>query len=390
MTKYSHRGSMVILAALLAAGAVRAELSAELQDQARAAIADGLRWLASVQKDDGSWSNGGFPALTALPLEAFLRARGIAHDAQAPAKAIAYVLACARDDGGIYRKSIIPLKGGLATYNTAICMAALHRAGDPAHARIIQKARTFIAGSQRLGDDHYAGGFGYSPNARKTDMLSTLHAVEAMRLTEGVEDLRPASEKRAALDWAAVGKYITSMQNTTNAGAAEAGGFHYAPGKSGAGKGVGADGTVYFRAYGSMTYTGLLGLLYAQVTRDDPRIRSAFDWAARHWSLDENPGLGNQGMYFFYNVLTKALTVYGAPAIPREGAEAVDWRSAVVEKLLALRGRDEKTGARYWTNQNGRFWENDPVLVTAYSIIALENILGTDAPAAATARKPLP
>ena len=381
MTKCRYRFAVAAVTLMLGVCGTRGELSGELQSQARAAIADGLRWLASVQKDNGAWSNAGFPALTALPLEAFLRAKGVSFDAEVPAKALKYVLSCVRDDGGIYRKSFIPLKGGLATYNTAICMVALHYTGDRAYAGVIQKARTFIAGSQRLGDDRYAGGFGYNPDARKTDMLSTLHAVEAMRLTQGVEDLRPATEKRATLDWAAVSKYITSMQNTPNAGADESGGFHYAPGKSGAGKGTGADGTVYFRSYGSMTYTGLLGLLYAQVTRDDPRIRSAFDWAAKHWSLDENPGLGAQGMYFFYNVLTKALAVYGAPAIPRKEGDPIDWRSAVVEKLLSLRQRDEETGALYWAYENGRFWENDPMLVTAYTIIALEAILGPDAPA---------
>jgi len=30
----------------------------------------------------------------------------------------------------------------------------------------------------------------------------------------------------------------------------------------------------------------------------------------------------------------------------------------------------------FWINENGRWWENNPVLVSAYAILALEEIAG--------------
>jgi squalene-hopene/tetraprenyl-beta-curcumene cyclase len=54
----------------------------------------------------------------------------------------------------------------------------------------------------------------------------------------------------------------------------------------------------------------------------------------------------------------------------------VYWRPELVKKLLSLQKIDPKTGHGYWVNANGRFWESDPVLVTAYSVIALQVALG--------------
>ena len=78
-----------------------------------------------------------------------------------------------------------------------------------------------------------------------------------------------------------------------------------------------------------MTYAGLLSLIYADVHRDDPRVRSAFEWATAHWTLDENPGVGAEGKYYFMNVLTKALAAYGQSRIPVKGEAGLDWRAEV-------------------------------------------------------------
>jgi hypothetical protein len=46
----------------------------------------------------------------------------------------------------------------------------------------------------------------------------------------------------------------------------------------------------------------------------------------------------------------------------------------VAEKLISLQKTDPKTHLKYWINETGRYWENDPVLVTSYTILALEQI----------------
>lgn len=114
---------------------------------------------------------------------------------------------------------------------------------------------------------------------------------------------------QADLDWGAVQEFLAQVQNlpgvNTNSyvsdDADSRGGFAY----TGAGAAnTNAEGKVTLRSYGSMTYAGLLALIYAQVDETDVRVQAAKDWAERHWSLD-NPGMGQEGLYYFFNVLTK-------------------------------------------------------------------------------------
>jgi len=354
-----------IVSSMQPAGTVHLSLANEID----AAVERGLDWLAAHQKEDGSWSNGEYPALTALPLRAFARSSH-PKKKQVTDKAVDFILGCVKKDGGIYCKK-------LSNYNTAISMTALHATGRPDVIPVVQKARKFIAGSQHFGDDDYKGGFGYDRSTGRayTDLLNTFYAAEAMRLTQDVEDLRDAGEKRVDVDWAETVKYIERLQNRPAAGPDDAGGFHYSPNveKAKAGSTTNEAGVVVFRSYGSITYSGLLALIYANVSRDDARVRSAFDWSCRHWSLEENPGMGAQGLFFFYNVLTKALAAYGQGVIPREGAEPLNWKEEVAGKLVSTQKIDPD-GLGHWINDTGRFWENDPVLATAYAILALQEL----------------
>ena len=352
-------------------------LGQSLQHEIRAAIDRSLDWFASNQKKDGSWSNSSFPALTALPTWAFARSSHAQKGAVLP-KAVAFMKSCIQDDGGIYCPVAGRKGGGLANYNTAICMTALHGTDDRSLTRIIQNARTFVSKGQHTGDDIYKGGFGYDRDTERAyaDLMNTLYAAEAMRITQDVEDSRPAGEIKADLDWQETAKFIEKMQNKPASGEQDAGGFFYKPGESKAGTTTNEAGVVVFRSYGSMTYAGLLALVYADVDRDDPRVRSAFDWSCKHWSLEENPGMGSEGLFFFYNVLSRSLNAYGAEVVPTPDRKYVNWRKAVARKLLSMQTIDPATGHGYWLNEDGRFWERDPVLVTAYSVLALEHILG--------------
>ena len=81
--------------------------------------------------------------------------------------------------------------------------------------------------------------------------------------------------------------------------------------------------------------------------------------------------MDQQGLYYFYNVLSKALAVYGENPLPREEAEDINWRQELITKLVSLQKIDED-GNGYWVNDENRFWEGDPVLVTGYTLIALQ------------------
>lgn len=358
---------------------------ATLQNEARAAMDRATQWLLAQQQADGNWSNPDFPALTALPLWALALTKSA--EKEAMDKAVTYILASVQDDGSIWREPKASQKGGgLSNYNTAICMTALHAVGDEKLVPVIQKARRFLAGSQHLGGDMYEGGMGYDPETGRpyADLSNSYIAYEAMRLTENVEDLRQAGEEKADLDWEAAQKFISRVQNRTDSNdqpwasddPENKGGFAYKPDSSQAGTTTNKAGEVRFRSYGSMTYAGLLSFIYAEVDREDPRVKSAFDWAAAHWTLDENPGMGAQGLYYFYNVLSKALAMYGQDQIPLADGGSVNWRNELIRKLVGLQKVDPATGHGYWMNDEGRWWEADPVLVTSYSIIALQIALG--------------
>ena len=363
------------LAGWLAAGAaLGAGLPPELDAEGRAAMAKGAAWLAAQQQADGHWALADSPALTGLAMWA-LQATDPAAYASAINRAMVFLLTSVQEDGSIWRQPTMERKGGgLANYNTAVCMAALHALGRPELVPVVQNARAYLSKMQYLGPGAYRGGMGYDADQGRpyTDLSNSYMAYEAMRLTQDVEDLRAAGEPKADLDWAAAQEFLAQLQNlegvNTNAYRSDReedrGGFAYTPG---AGPSTtNTEGKVMLRSYGSMTYAGLLALIYAQVDANDPRVKSAKDWAARHWSLAENPGMGQEGLYYFFNVLAKSLKAAGDDTLARPDGSVVPWREEVVRQLVALQKPDG-----FWVNENNRWWEADPNLVTAYTILAL-------------------
>jgi squalene-hopene/tetraprenyl-beta-curcumene cyclase len=49
----------------------------------------------------------------------------------------------------------------------------------------------------------------------------------------------------------------------------------------------------------------------------------------------------------------------------------VPWRREAASRLMDLQKRDGS-----WQNDNSRWWEKDPVLVTSYAVLSLEMIYG--------------
>lgn len=426
-----------IAAVLLAAAtAASAAVPYELEERARAAMDRGAAWLAARQQEDGAWGMPEAPAMTALALHA-LHATAPEAYSEDIARATAFVLSNAQPDGGIWCPPEPGRRGGgLANYNTAVCLASLHALGRPDLVPVLQRARTFLAGTQ-YADGPVRGGIGYDPNQPRpyADLSNSAMVYDAMRATEDLEDLRAAGDPKADLDWDAVQDFLAQVQNlpsvNTNAWASDdpddQGGFVYTPG-AGPARGAGptrpggpgrpgrpggpegparpgmappessdsfqlppdrpapppraeaapeaapapaAEPKIALRSYGSMTYAGLLSLIYANVSKDDPRVLAAQDWAAKHWTLDENPGQGPEGLYYFYTVLVKCLDAFGDDLVTLPDGTTVAWREAVVRKILSLQHDDG-----HWVNTNNRWWEADPTLVTSYAILALERALG--------------
>jgi len=92
---------------------------------------------------------------------------------------------------------------------------------------------------------------------------------------------------------------LESENNTTPFSAKiNDGGFYYTPAAGGTSQ-AGKSDNGGLRSYGSMTYAGLKSMIFAGLTADDPRVKAALSWLARHYTLDENPGLGDAGLYYY-------------------------------------------------------------------------------------------
>ncbi len=361
---------------IIAANPEIATISVSVSNEIRAAVTRSLDWLAASQHGDGSWSRRHHPALTALPAMAFMKSHYPDKD-PVISRAIKYIVSCARDDGGIYIKPSAGKKGGLEIFNTAVCTTALHMHDKHAYSHIIKKARSFLAGRQHFGDDIYKGGFGYYEDSSKEYVhgLDTFFSMQAIAVTGTDSPDSTPSNRLAAIDWSETVNYFTKRQGNRLAPLPAAPEYMYSPGP---GRAEGQPADIYFHSYGSMTYIGLLALVYADIDRSDVRVRSAFDWARKHWSLDENPGKDKKGLYFFYYVLTRALSAYGIDLIQTSNGDLVNWRADLAKKLLTLqRFNDEGNG--FWKNDSARFWENNPVLCSSYAILSLEMILPANA-----------
>jgi squalene-hopene/tetraprenyl-beta-curcumene cyclase len=270
--------------------------------------------------------------------------------------------------------------GRVEAHNTAIAMVGLHLSGVEKARPYVLRARRFVASAQHLGGDVYHGGFGYDAATQRAyaDLSNTYVALEGMKLTEGAEDLRSEGE-RVDFNKEAAAKFVSSIQNRSESNPAgwvsdhpeDKDGFAYRPDDSRGLVRKIADGKESFRSFGSMTYAGMLSLIYADVERDDPRISSAFGWAKRNWTVAENMPAGQEGYYYFINVLAKSMAAFGANTFLKEDGREVNWRVELINELLK-RQRIDETGNGYWVNDNNRYWEGDPVLTTSYALIALQ------------------
>ena len=85
-----------------------------------------------------------------------------------------------------------------------------------------------------------------------------------------------------------------------------------------------------------MTYTGILSYSYANVKKGDPRVEAAVNWVREHYTVDENPGIGQKTVYYYYMVFAKALQAYGEPVITDAKNRQHNWREDLGKKLLQL------------------------------------------------------
>jgi len=355
------------------------------EQRAQALIDRGLEFLKSQQKPDGGWQGEKDPpAITALVLRAFVLDEKFDARTDFVARGYDKLLSYQLEDGGIY-------KDLLANYNTSIAVSALAAADDPRVKPSLERAIAYLKNLQwtpdmtsaegetvQGDDDPWFGGWGYGGRSRgkgRPDLSNAQIALDALR-DAGLQPSDPAFQNAV--------KFVTRLQNhsATNSApwAGTDGGFIYGPsdnrtGESAAGEYTDATGRRMLRSYGSMTYAGLKSFIYAGLSKSDPRVQAAWKWITENWTLDENPGMklakpdmAQNGLYYYFHTLARAMNIYDEPVITTADGARHDWRIELIDKLAALQKPDGS-----WSGDK-RWMEDNPVLVTAYCVLALHEV----------------
>jgi squalene-hopene/tetraprenyl-beta-curcumene cyclase len=354
---------LVSTAVLLIAAPV--SRAAEEAGKARASdlVDRGIAYLSGSQADDGSWSKQAGPGITALVAAGFLE-NGRSTTDPVVAKALKYVESHVRPDGGIYADG-----SKYKNYETSLAIRCFSTANkDGKYDKLLENAARFVKELQWDGSEghdessDFYGGAGYGGHARP-DLSNTTFLADALEAVgTGPDD--PAVERM--LVFVSRCQNLESEHNQTKFPALNPdGGFYYTVAAGGTSQ-AGSLPNGGLRSYGSMTYAGLKSMIFAGVDKDDPRVKAAVEWAKKHYTLQENPGLGSQGLYYYFHTFAKALDAIGEPAVVDEEGVEHDWRQELVD---ALGARQQANGS--WINESDRWMEADPNLVTGYSLLAL-------------------
>ncbi len=323
----------------------------------------GIEYLRLHQNEDGSWSEPRVIGFTALVVSALLE-NGLSPKEPVVEQGLNFLLKHAQPDGGIYHPETKH-----RNYETSITLMALVEANrDGKYESHITRAQKFLKGlqwdeSEGLSEkDPAYGGAGYGTHSRP-DLSNTQFMLEAL-MKSGLSVDDPAFQK--ALLFVSRCQNLDSEHNQTPfASRVNDGGFYYTPAAGGSSQ-AGTTPTGGLRSYASMTYAGLKSYLYAGVSKDDPRVKAAREWLQAHYSVSENPGMGEQGLYYYYHVFGKTLATLGVEKFASQDGQLHDWRKDLADKL-----RLEQQPDGSWINKSDRWYEGDPALVTAYALLAL-------------------
>ena len=322
-----------------------------------------IQFLEVTQSGDGSWTNSDAVGITGLVTSSLLMS-GKSVDDPLIRKGLDFLVSKQQSTGGIHT----PVSRH-QNYETCIAILALSEANqDGRFDEVIKKAELFLRGLQwdegegiETSDGAYGGG-GYDSKQRP-DMSNTQFLIEALQKA-GVSKDDPAMEK--ALVFVSRAQNLESAHNQLPfAGKVNDGGFIYTPAKGGESK-AGTTDNGGHKSYGSITYAGLKSMIYAGLNKDDQRVKAATAWLKKHYTLEENPNMGAQGLFYYYQTMAKTLDVLGEEELQDDKGVKHAWKKDLTAKLASLQ---QKNGS--WVNEADRWYEGDPNLVTAYCLIAL-------------------
>jgi hypothetical protein len=221
--------------------------------------------------------------------------------------------------------------------------------------------------------------FGYSKDGKNSNLSTTHYALQGLKDAGVPEDSDV---------WKRAVAFVSACQNNAETNKAEwAGvdnGFIYSPKPESKAGEIEVRGKKGWRSYASMTYAGYLSYVYARLGNDDPRVKAALKWISENYSLDENPGVKDQGLYYYYLTFATAMVARGEGSLKDKDGKEHLWAPELAGKLISLQSEDGS-----WLNKSDRWEEGDKVICTAYAVRALGKALKfMKAEAAAPAKDP--
>lgn len=149
------------------------------------------------------------------------------------------------------------------------------------------------------------------------------------------------------------------------------------PGDSKAGFHELGNGVKVPRSYGSMTYALMKCLVFAGLSKDDPRLAAAYEWVRTNYTLDVNPGFQTgvdptapyQGLFYYFHTMAQALSMLGNDEIIDGAGKSHAWRRELCGRVVSMQSKIDGS----WINQNAPRWmEGNPLLGTAYALLVLD------------------
>ena len=332
-----------------------------------------IQFARSSQDANGGWGTAKSPGITGVVLTGMLRTGLVEAKDPTAAKALKYIESLANPkDKHLAGKDA---KVQLQNYVTSINVMALVQAKQAdKYQALIGDAVAFLKKLQwdeSHGKDEssdFYGGAGYDSKSRP-DLSNTQLFLDALK-EAGVSKDDPAFKKALI--------FVKSCQNFKSEDVKASwskkiddGSFIYTAATGGVTKVVDAplpDGSL--PGYGSMTYAGIKSMIYCGVSKDDQRVKKAYEWIQKNYTVDKNPGMPEQrsqwGLYYYYHTMAKSLDALGLDFVIDAKGVKHDWRRDIT---LALAQRQQADGS--FRNLAPNWMESDPNLDTGYALMAL-------------------
>jgi len=360
-------------------------------NEIEAARLKAVRFLVGCQAADGAWKSdtyGAFKdggALTGLVVLALQTAPSVPAAETACRKGKAFLAGLVQADGEI---KCGPQGLSYPVYTAALTVTAL---GGSAEYRREQRAWLAFLEKRQLTEtlgwqpaDKQYGGWGYSsalpqkPSPGEltlplveSNLSATLFALEALRAA-GCRPDDPAPKKALVF----VGRCQNYCEDPKRSDAVlDDGGFFFiyddtVRNKAGV-AGKDHEGRTRFLSYGSTTADGLRALLACGLSLDDPRVRAARGWLEKNFRADAPAGKyaanreSSRAAVYYYYCSSMARALRAVQTKETRGSPA-NWPQKLMSELLA---RQQANGS--WANPLVNFREDDPIVATAFGLMAL-------------------